>query len=62
MRLVIVIAALQKGLSVTGTLGLLTRAAKHGILDLADAFDKLKRANFRYRQELMDALLKESSP
>jgi predicted nucleic acid-binding protein len=54
-----VIAALQRGLTVTGTMGLLSRAAKHGILDLSDAFDKLKRTNFRYRQETMDALLDE---
>ncbi|MBV9938409.1 MAG: DUF3368 domain-containing protein [Acidobacteriaceae bacterium] len=40
-------------------MGLLARAAQRGILDLADAFDKLKRTNFRYRQEVMDALLKE---
>jgi hypothetical protein len=38
---------------------LLSRAAKHGILDLSDAFDKLKRTNFRYRQETMDAPLDE---
>jgi predicted nucleic acid-binding protein len=55
-----VIAALQRGLIVTGTLGLLTRAAKREILDLASAFDKLKRTNFRYRQEIMDTLLKEA--
>ncbi|MBV9676240.1 MAG: DUF3368 domain-containing protein [Acidobacteriaceae bacterium] len=54
-----VAAALRRGLIVTGTMGLLARAAQRGILDLADAFDKLKRTNFRYRQEVMDALLKE---
>ena len=54
-----VIAALRRGLTVTGTMGLLARAAKGGIIDLADAFAKLKRTNFRYRQEIMDALLKE---
>ncbi len=55
-----VIAALERGLTVTGTMGLLARAAKHGILDLADAFARLKRTNFRYRQEIMDDLLKEA--
>ncbi|MBV9305512.1 MAG: DUF3368 domain-containing protein [Acidobacteriaceae bacterium] len=54
-----VAAALRRGLIVTGTMSLLARAAQRGILDLADAFDKLKRTNFRYRQEVMDALLKE---
>jgi predicted nucleic acid-binding protein len=56
-----VTAALRRGLVVTGTMGLLTRAAKQGILDLADAFERLKRTNFRYRQEIMDAMLKEAS-
>ena len=56
-----VVAALERGLNVTGTLGLLARAAKHGILDLAEAFDKLKRTNFRYRQQIMDVLLNEAS-
>lgn len=55
-----VIAALERGLTVTGTMGLLARAAKHGLLDLADAFARLKRTNFRYRQEIMDTLLKEA--
>ena len=51
------VAALRKGLAVTGTMGLLTRAAERGLLDLADAFDKLKQTNFRYRQQTMDVLL-----
>ena len=40
-------------------MGLLARGAKQGILDLARAFEMLKRTNFRYRQENMDLLLKE---
>jgi hypothetical protein len=42
-------------------MGLLARAATHGLLDLAAAFGTLKQANFRYRQSLMDALLIEAS-
>ncbi len=53
-------AAIDNGLDVTGTLGVLQRAAKRGLLDLADAFDQLKSTNFRYRQETMDKLLNES--
>jgi predicted nucleic acid-binding protein len=56
-----VVAALKKGLTVTGTMGLLARAAEQGIIDLADAFDRLKRTNFRYRQETMDILLREAA-
>ena len=55
-----VAVALRKGLLVTGTMGLLTRAAKRGMLDLAEAFDRLKGTNFRYRQDIMDALLADA--
>jgi len=48
-------------LTVTGTLGVLGLAAQRGLLDLADAFDRLKRTNFRYRQETMDVVLKETA-
>lgn len=54
-----VVAARSKGLTVTGTWGVLGLAAQHGFLDLAGAFNKLKRTNFRYRQETMDLLLNE---
>ena len=49
--------AMNRGLEVTGTLGILQRAARRGLLNLEDAFDRLKRTNFRYRQEIMDKLL-----
>ena len=49
--------ALSKGFTVTGTLGILRLAALRGLVDLADGFTRLKRTNFRYRQEMLDALL-----
>lgn len=49
--------ALGKGFAVTGTLGILGLAARRGLVDLADSFARLKRTNFRYRQEIMDELL-----
>jgi predicted nucleic acid-binding protein len=49
--------ALSKGFEVMGTLGILDRAAERGLLDLADAFTRLKATNFRYRQEMLDDLL-----
>jgi predicted nucleic acid-binding protein len=55
-------AATSKGLNVTGTLGILQRAAKRGLLNLADAFDRLKGTNFRYQQEIMDRLLDQIGP
>jgi predicted nucleic acid-binding protein len=42
---------------VTGTLGVLDRAAQHRLIDLADAFNRLKATSFRYRSEMLDALL-----
>lgn len=56
-----VIAARRKGIEVTGTLGVLSRAAKRNLVDLAEAFNRLKQTNFRYRQETMNLLLNEAS-
>lgn len=52
------VAARAKGLEVTGTLGVLSRAAQLYLLDLRDAFDRINRTNFRVRKEVMDNLLK----
>jgi predicted nucleic acid-binding protein len=52
-----VIVARRKGIEVTGTLGVLAFAAKRGLLNLVDAFDRLKQTNFRYQQRIMDMLL-----
>jgi predicted nucleic acid-binding protein len=52
-----VAVALRQGLAVTGTFGLLDLAARRRLIDLADAFTRLKATSFRYRPEIMDALL-----
>jgi predicted nucleic acid-binding protein len=52
-----VAVARRKGLTVTGTLGVLDLAARQGLVDLAEAFDRLKATGFYYRQGLLDALL-----
>ena len=54
-------AAIAKGFEVTETLGILRLAAQGGLIDLADTIMKLKRTNFRYRQEMLDDLLDEFS-
>ncbi len=54
-----VAVAHEMGITVTGTMGLLARASKRGMIDLADAFARLKLTNFRYRQETMDKFLAE---
>lgn len=52
-----VAASRSRGFAVTGTLGLLDRAARRGLVDLPTAFADLKATNFHARQELLDALL-----
>jgi predicted nucleic acid-binding protein len=54
-----VIAARSKGLEVTGTLGILSRAGQRNLLNLREAFDRMKRTNFRCRQEVMDRFMAE---
>ena len=54
-----VMAALAKGLAVIGTIGVLDRAARHGLVDLAAAFARLRATNFRYPPALLDAVLAE---
>jgi predicted nucleic acid-binding protein len=51
-------AATDLGLQVTGTLGILSTAADRGLVDLKQAFDRLKKTNFRYSQQLLDDLLR----
>jgi len=51
--------ALSKGFEVTGTLGVLDLAAARGLVNLRDALANLKRTNFRYRPELIAALLRK---
>jgi predicted nucleic acid-binding protein len=46
-----------EGLAVTGTLGVLDLAARRGLIDLAEAFERLKGTSFYYRQGLLDTLL-----
>ena len=52
-----VAVALAKGLAVVGTLGVLDRAARRGLIDLAAAFARLRTTNFRYPPRLLEAML-----
>ncbi len=56
-----VIAARREGFAVTGTLGVLSLAGERRLLDLAEAFNHLKRTNFRFRRGIMDQLLERGS-
>ena len=51
-------AAVRAGLVVTGTLGVLIQGAQRGLVDLGEAISKLKDTNFRYRQEMLDELMR----
>ena len=55
------IAARRRGFRVAGTLAVLSMAARRDLLNLADAFERLKGTSFHYRQEIMDRFLDESS-
>ncbi len=52
-----VAVARARGLEVTGTLGLLDRAARRGLVDLAAAFAALEATNFHTTRELTDRIL-----
>jgi predicted nucleic acid-binding protein len=51
--------ARSQGFAVTGTLGVLDLAAQHGLINLFEAFTRLKSTTFHYRQGLLDALLSQ---
>ena len=52
-------AAHARGLVVTGTLGLLVRAARRSLLDLPATLDALGRTNFRWTSSLRARVLAE---
>jgi predicted nucleic acid-binding protein len=52
-------AALRKGLRVTGTLGVLDRAAERGLVDFEQAIQKLEGTNFRRPVAVLEALFKK---
>jgi predicted nucleic acid-binding protein len=49
--------AVQRGMRITGTLGVLGAAAARGMVDLPAAIDRLRRTNFRCSPSLMKATL-----
>jgi predicted nucleic acid-binding protein len=49
--------AARRGLLVTGTLGVLDKAAERGLLDLGEAFERLRQTTFRASQELYQRFL-----
>jgi predicted nucleic acid-binding protein len=53
------IVARGRGLRVTGTLGVLDLAAQGGLMNFAQAVERLRQTNFRSPEALLDALLKK---
>jgi predicted nucleic acid-binding protein len=49
--------AQRRGLAVTGTLGVLDLASRATLIDLQNAFERLRKTNFRYPPSLMERLL-----
>ncbi len=47
----------DRGLAGSGILGLLELAAQQGLLNFAEAFERLKRTSFRSPQGLLDLML-----
>jgi predicted nucleic acid-binding protein len=49
-------AARERGLPVSGTLGLLRSAADRGLVQLTDALDRLEATNFRATARLFETI------
>jgi hypothetical protein len=47
-------AARERGLRVSGTLGVIRLAADQGLIELADALDRLEKTNFRATPKLLN--------
>ena len=58
--------AIDRGLTITGTIGVLELAAARSLIDLRDAFDRLRQTDFRVAdqilQEALDRDAKRRSP
>jgi predicted nucleic acid-binding protein len=52
-----VAVARRRGFALTGTLGMLALAARHGLIDLEAAFAALQSTNFHAKQDLYGVLL-----
>jgi predicted nucleic acid-binding protein len=50
-------AAQSRGIAITGTLGVLERAADHGLLDLRESIEKLQATSMHLSQSLVASLL-----
>jgi len=54
-------AARERLITVIGTIGILERAARQGMIVLADVFDRIRRTDFRISDELIEAALERDA-
>ena len=52
----------DRGLTVIGTIGILTDAAERGLIDLREALQALQTTSFRASSELLQSLLRQNEP
>jgi len=53
------LAAADLGIAITGTLGILDRAAKLGLIDLRSVISELQKTNFYIAKEMIEKLLED---
>jgi predicted nucleic acid-binding protein len=53
--------AVQRGLLITGTVGILEKAAERGLLNLSEALQKLLRTNFRVDAQVIREALEQDA-
>ncbi len=51
------LAAINLGIAITGTLGILDRAAQEGLIDLKAVIEELRKTNFHIAEDLIRKLL-----
>ena len=51
-------SAVARGIHVAGTIGILEKAADHKLIDLKDAFSRIKETDFWISPDLLDMRLK----
>jgi len=52
------VEAKRRNLAITGTIGVLERAAEMGLIDLSQAFDEIRKTDFWISPELLDERLR----
>ncbi len=53
-------AATALGINITGTIGILDKAASEGLIDLKSAVEKIQNTNFRISDDVVRKLIEEN--